>query len=194
MPPPNRPPPKRKWSSKYSDNDGNGDGEYEAAMRAAKMRRGDDDDDDEDRPILLGSAEEDEEDERDRAARRRYFADSAWKFSAFDRIDDVEYEHVGDGSALRLPETESLMRKSVMDKDGGGNVEVGRWGEELVYKYLLSRLKKPDSGIVQVSWGNKFDESGMPYDIVVRKVGSYRLPDDPIRSSCYLLYFRCQTW
>merc|ERR1719378_11199 len=62
------------------------------------------------------------------------------------------------------------MRQSLASDDGEeGNVEVGRWGEELVYKHLLSRLKKPDSGIVQVSWGNKFGESGMPYDIVVRQ-------------------------
>jgi len=157
MPPPDRAPPKRKWSSKYADNADRGDSE--AALRTAKMRRGDEEEDD--GPSSFTT------DENDEAARQLYFADSAWKFGGLEqRLDDLDYEHVGDGAALRLPETEALMRKP--PEASGGSIQVGRWGEELVYKYFLSRLKLPDSGIMQVTWGNKFGESGMPYDIVLR--------------------------
>lgn len=60
---------------------------------------------------------------------------------------------------------------------------VGRWGERLVYRYLLSH---PDvaSGKFEVSWVNHEGESGAPFDLVLRPsragtANSKQQPDDP---------------
>ena len=48
------------------------------------------------------------------------------------------------------------------------DLEVGRWGEELVYCFLLQRQKGSDSSW-QVDWVNEAYNTGTPYDIHLRQ-------------------------
>ncbi|XP_076448916.1 LOW QUALITY PROTEIN: uncharacterized protein LOC143285481 [Babylonia areolata] len=72
---------------------------------------------------------------------------------------ETEYEELGRGNALQIPSSVTLSESS-------NNVDVGRWGEHLVYDYLLQQ-KKLHSDIYEVIWTNEAEESGKPYDFEV---------------------------
>ena len=49
-----------------------------------------------------------------------------------------------------------------MQVQAGGNMNTGRWGEELVARQLKATLKS-----AVVTWVNEEEERGLPYDIVI---------------------------
>ncbi|KAL3859496.1 hypothetical protein ACJMK2_009715 [Sinanodonta woodiana] len=71
----------------------------------------------------------------------------------------------GDYSYDELPSMENLLLPEMI----GGNEEVGRWGEHLVYSYLM-KVKDTDSTIQEVKWINEEGESGAPYDLEVHYI------------------------
>ena len=48
------------------------------------------------------------------------------------------------------------------------DLEVGRWGEELVYRFLMQHQKDSDQAW-QVLWVNQAFNTGTPYDICIRQ-------------------------
>ena len=52
------------------------------------------------------------------------------------------------------------------------DLEVGRWGEELVYRFLLQHQKESAEGW-QVQWLNEAFNTGTPYDIHIRQVAAF---------------------
>ncbi|XP_025076268.1 uncharacterized protein LOC112553340 isoform X4 [Pomacea canaliculata] len=72
---------------------------------------------------------------------------------------ETEYEELARGKDLRIPETIEL-------SDTSDRSSVGRWGEFLVYDYLLQQ-KQVNSDIYDVIWANEQAESGKPYDFEI---------------------------
>ena len=72
---------------------------------------------------------------------------------------DTEYEQLGHGDHLTIPANFELSESS----DTG---EIGRWGEQLVYDYLLQQ-KASHGEICDVHWNNRDGESGKPFDFEV---------------------------
>ena len=72
---------------------------------------------------------------------------------------ETPYEHVDIGT-LVLPDGQA-------PADEDHSVEVGRWGEQLVYSYLTQAARDANSRIVSVSWTNEDQETGEPFDFVV---------------------------
>ena len=72
---------------------------------------------------------------------------------------ETEYEELGRGSALKIP-------SNVILSDTSDRTEIGRWGELLVYDYLLQQKEMHDD-IYDVIWTNDVEESGKPYDFEV---------------------------
>lgn len=63
------------------------------------------------------------------------------------------------------------------------DLEVGRWGEELVYRFLLQH-QRDSSQAWQVHWVNQAFNTGTPYDICLRQAaGAYALLDQPTNSA-----------
>lgn len=72
---------------------------------------------------------------------------------------ETEYEELGRGGDLKIPTNVTLTESS-------NRIEVGRWGELLVFDYLLQQ-KEMHSDIYDVIWTNQAEESGKPYDFEV---------------------------
>lgn len=72
---------------------------------------------------------------------------------------ETEYEELGRGSDLKIPTSVTLTEAS-------NRSEIGRWGEALVYDYLLQQ-KEQHNDIYDVIWANDVAESGKPYDFEV---------------------------
>ncbi|KAL8608369.1 hypothetical protein ACOMHN_002602 [Nucella lapillus] len=72
---------------------------------------------------------------------------------------ETEYEELGRGGDLKVPTNVTLSESS-------NRVEVGRWGELLVFDYLRQQ-KDMHSDIYDVIWTNQAEESGKPYDFEV---------------------------
>ncbi|XP_033634434.1 uncharacterized protein LOC117295789 isoform X1 [Asterias rubens] len=73
----------------------------------------------------------------------------------------VEFEDIPYGTALQ----HSLADVDLHLGDDRDMSDVGRWGEKLVYKYLIEMAK--DDPSVTVNWINEYQESGEPYDIIL---------------------------
>ena len=71
---------------------------------------------------------------------------------------DYTYDELGSGSDLLSP-------LDFTQSDDTGLLEVGNWGEHLVYQYLLA--KKESRMISDVIWLNQEEEQGKPYDFEV---------------------------
>ena len=50
--------------------------------------------------------------------------------------------------------------------------QIGRWGEELVNKYLRDEMLRPQSGILDVKWLQADMEQGTPYEFIVTVKGT----------------------
>ena len=61
-----------------------------------------------------------------------------------------------------LPEASTSMQSKETD------LEVGRWGEELVYRFLLQH-QRHSAQSWQVHWVNQAFNTGTPYDIRLRQ-------------------------
>lgn len=61
-----------------------------------------------------------------------------------------------------LPEASTSMQRKETD------LEVGRWGEELVYRFLMQHQRDSDQAW-QVLWVNQAFNTGTPYDIRIRQ-------------------------
>ena len=72
---------------------------------------------------------------------------------------ETEYEELGRGGDLKIPTKVTLSESS-------DRIEIGRWGEMLVYDYLLHQ-KELHEDIYDVIWSNDVEESGKPYDFEV---------------------------
>lgn len=72
---------------------------------------------------------------------------------------EYSYEELGTGRVLPIPPEMKL-------DTGVDNKETGKWGEILVYHYLLKQ-KDENSHIMHVIWCNETAETGLPYDITV---------------------------
>lgn len=71
---------------------------------------------------------------------------------------DVEYKELTISSDLKIPD-------SIIDQESKNNNQVtGRWGENLVFNYLLQQKVRSDSYIFSVVWVNEMQESGKPFD------------------------------
>lgn len=77
-----------------------------------------------------------------------------------DLASDYTYEELCQGSNLKNPPEIQLD----MEQDEAGLQEIGRWGEHIVYQYLLQQ-KDNDPDIVEVKWCNAENEIGSPYDM-----------------------------
>jgi len=71
---------------------------------------------------------------------------------------DYSYDELGKGPELDLPMTTTLGNEA-------GDPEVGFWGEELVAQYLDKQ--KEVGNIIDFSWKNSSNETGLPYDFEV---------------------------
>ena len=80
--------------------------------------------------------------------------------------NETPYEHIDIG-ALTVPE-------GLAPNEGDSKAEEGRWGEQLVYSYLVQSARH-DPRIISVTWINEDQETGDPYDIVVT-TGSLQYP------------------
>ncbi|XP_038073872.1 uncharacterized protein LOC119741972 [Patiria miniata] len=78
---------------------------------------------------------------------------------------EVEFEDIAPGPAL-LESLEGLGRPLGNNTD---TTNIARWGEKLVYLYLLQQAQSmsPEGSEVTVKWVNMQDETGDPYDIVI---------------------------
>uniref|UniRef100_A0A8W8JQP2 Protein NO VEIN C-terminal domain-containing protein n=1 Tax=Magallana gigas TaxID=29159 RepID=A0A8W8JQP2_MAGGI len=77
---------------------------------------------------------------------------------------DYTYEELGQGSNLKAP-PEILQD---IDQDETSLHEIGRWGEQIVYHYLLQQ-KEADPSIMEVKWCNRENEKGAPYDMEISR-------------------------
>ncbi|KAL3859495.1 hypothetical protein ACJMK2_009714 [Sinanodonta woodiana] len=64
-----------------------------------------------------------------------------------------------------LPPMDNLIIPEMITS-GEGHTEVGIWGEQLVYNYLI-KIKDVEGTIQEVKWINKEGETGAPYDLEV---------------------------
>ena len=81
--------------------------------------------------------------------------DAIWSYM----VTDYTYDELGQGRDLDLP--------SIMTSDSNNDDSfVGRWGEELVDRYLQKQRNL--GNILSYEWMNDGDEKGLPYDFVVR--------------------------
>ena len=63
------------------------------------------------------------------------------------------------------------------------DLEVGRWGEELVYRFLLQH-QRDSAQAWQVHWVNQAFNTGTPYDISLRQVaGADAVLGEPTNSA-----------
>ncbi|KAK3603430.1 hypothetical protein CHS0354_009413 [Potamilus streckersoni] len=76
---------------------------------------------------------------------------------------DYSYDELGTSSTLPLSKITSV---------DVGSVGVGRWGEALVYNYLL-QVKQTDPKISDVKWINAEQETSTPYDVEVHYVDQF---------------------
>ena len=67
------------------------------------------------------------------------------------------YEELGSGAALKNPPSNVTLGQ------GSEKPEIGRWGEYLVYNYLLQQ-QEMHGDISSINWCNSDDETGNPYD------------------------------
>ncbi|CAI9734952.1 Hypothetical predicted protein [Octopus vulgaris] len=75
---------------------------------------------------------------------------------------DLEYKELARGKELNIPEQYNI------DPDSTDcNVMTARWGEHLVFNYLLQQKTVAESFIYSISWMNEIQETGQPYDIKV---------------------------
>eukprot|EP00106_Octopus_bimaculoides_P011475 XP_014778917.1 PREDICTED: uncharacterized protein LOC106875339 [Octopus bimaculoides] len=75
---------------------------------------------------------------------------------------DLEYKELARGNELNIPEQYNI------DPDSTDcNVMTARWGEHLVFNYLLQQKSRAESFIYSISWMNELQETGQPYDIKV---------------------------
>ena len=70
---------------------------------------------------------------------------------------EIEYEEVSTNSTLKYPHDLKF------NNDNDESL-TGRWGEELVYNYLLTLRESTDSKVVKAVWVNEERETGLPYD------------------------------
>jgi hypothetical protein len=65
--------------------------------------------------------------------------------------------------------TEDVLYRSFLEScDQESREQVGRWGEEYVYKYLTAAKHLPGGQLINsVTWINEVTETGKPYDIAV---------------------------
>ena len=78
-------------------------------------------------------------------------------------MEDLSYEDLGEAN---LPEVMSLPDLSVSPSQ----MEIGRWGEEWVYRFLLHTCQDAIKvNAVEVTWMNEKEESSSPYDILMRQ-------------------------
>ncbi|KAL3859494.1 hypothetical protein ACJMK2_009713 [Sinanodonta woodiana] len=64
-----------------------------------------------------------------------------------------------------LPPMDNLIIPEMITS-GEGHTEVGIWGEQLIYNYLM-KMKDVEGTIQEVKWINKEGETGAPYDLEV---------------------------
>lgn len=77
---------------------------------------------------------------------------------------DYTYEELGQGSNLKA--TPEILQD--LDQNETSLHEIGRWGEHMVYQYLLQQ-KEADPNITEVKWCNKENEKGTPYDMEISR-------------------------
>ncbi|XP_070575816.1 uncharacterized protein [Ptychodera flava] len=94
---------------------------------------------------------------------RKYFnfTQPTWKTQDLD--DALEELGTGDALMKQLP-TDAIL------EDSDDLTVVGKWGEALVYNFLLHQKETMDSDDtdVEVIWVNEQEESGQPYDIEIK--------------------------
>lgn len=77
---------------------------------------------------------------------------------------DYTYEELGQGSNLKA--TPEILQD--LDQNETSLHEIGRWGEHMVYQYLLQQ-KEANPNMVDVKWCNKENEKGAPYDMEISR-------------------------
>ncbi|GAB1610178.1 protein NO VEIN-like [Argonauta hians] len=87
---------------------------------------------------------------------------------------DLEYKELACGSELTIPDEYTIDPES-----NDCNHMTARWGEHLVFNYLLKQKTLANSFIYSISWMNEIQETGQPYDI---KVGLKKTDDDGVDS------------
>lgn len=74
----------------------------------------------------------------------------------------VQFEHV-DLNNLKISDENDIIQNSNEDIDEEHLQEIGRKGEELVYKYLKKLYRSNEN--VLIRWLNETGETGLPFDI-----------------------------
>ena len=76
-------------------------------------------------------------------------------------VQEYTNEELGPGAALKNPPSNVTLYQ------GSKKTEIGRWGEYLVYNYLLQQ-QEMHGDISSINWCNSDDETGNPYDFEVK--------------------------
>ncbi|UJR11943.1 hypothetical protein I4U23_016121 [Adineta vaga] len=76
----------------------------------------------------------------------------------------AKFEHI-DLSHLKIPDEDDMIQKNDEEIDEEYLRQVGRKGEELVFKHLENLYRSNDK--VLIEWLNKTGETGLPYDIEI---------------------------
>jgi len=76
--------------------------------------------------------------------------------------DDTVYEHLASASTLHFPDNVGLAVTEDQEL-------IGRWGEQLVKRYLEKCREDPVSRIVDIVWCDETRQTGLPYDFVIQK-------------------------
>ena len=95
------------------------------------------------------------------SSRRPYFIAPPW--AVFPPVE-VEFEDLVKGDAIK--QYTSILEISPDLDEAEGMKQTGRWGEELVYNYLLQQSES-SGGDGRVTWMNEEAESGKPFDLIV---------------------------
>lgn len=95
---------------------------------------------------------------------------------------DLEYEELTVSSDLKIPD-------SIIDQESKDyNSSTGRWGENLVFNYLLQQKIRSNSYIFSVVWVNEMKESGKPFDFEIKLYDT-----DSTNKSLYTVYIEVKS-
>ncbi|XP_077982849.1 uncharacterized protein LOC144437716 [Glandiceps talaboti] len=118
-----------------------------------------------------------------RSPRKRFFdfSQPLWKSKDLDEA----LEDLGSGEVLMKQLPQGV---TIDDFESDGDIEIGKWGEALVYNFLLQQKEDLDSEkcSVQINWVNQEQESGQPYDIEIQVQMTDEGSDDVIEYSIYI--------
>ena len=99
-----------------------------------------------------------------------------------EKAQDVDYQELAVTSDLKIPD-------SVIDPESNNyNLSTGRWGENLVFNYLLKEKLRSNSYIFSVVWVNELKESGRPFDFEVKLYNT-----DTADRSLYTVYIEVKS-